>query len=161
MLMHFTELDSLAPAFGSMRRELERAFGDSGSVGQRTWAIRSACPISLWQDDRHVYVEMDVPGMTQDHLELRFEDGKLWIRGERVWKEDRGAVDYNERRFGRFERAVVLPDIVDPSTIEAVLQDGVLQISVARHPDAQPKSIPIRAQATESTRKLADKSAKS
>ena len=153
MLTRFPEFDSLLPAFGTMRRELERSFGEVANNGQA--AVRNFCPISLWQDDRQVHIQVDVPGMTNDQLDLRFEDGKLWIRGNRIWSDKKVSFEYNERRFGQFERVVALTDTVDPSTIDAELRDGVLHISFTKRPEAQPRSVPIRYQ-NESMKRLED-----
>lgn len=156
MLTRLQEFDSLMPAFGSMRRELEKAFTEVTGNGH-TASARTFCPISFWQDQKQIHIQMDVPGMTQDQLNLQFDDGKLWIRGERTWADDKVAFEYNERRYGRFERAVALPDSADPSSIDALLSDGVLHITFAKRPEAQPQSIRIRYNAGSKTN-LSEKS---
>ena len=138
MLNTHVKLDSLIPALGSMRRELERAFDD---VGSRSQCV--SCPLSVWHDDDRLYIEADVPGFSEKDLELNFEDEKLWIRGERLRAEDR-TFDHNERRFGKFERAVVVSDTYDPASIDASLDNGVLSIVLSKRPEAKPRTIEIR-----------------
>lgn len=150
MLSTRSNIDSLLPAFGSMRREVQRALDDVGH-GQRL-----ACPLSVWQDDESYHIHADIPGLQDSDIDLQFEDGKLWIRGERQWFG--GPFSINERGFGRFERAVMLPDTVDPASIEATLEGGVLMISVSKKPEALPRTIEIRTGQTP-TKALTDDSA--
>lgn len=134
----------MLPTVGSMRGELAKAMSDwNGS------ARVDLCPLSVWKDDHAVYVESDVPGFHRDEIELRFEDGQLWIRGERTRSEHHPENFYNERSFGKFERRVKIADRVDPSQIKAELENGVLLVTLPKTPEAQPHKIAI-----------ADKSAK-
>lgn len=134
---------SLFPGFGTIRRELEQAFNDVYS-GTPQQAAGARVPVSIWQDDRRVVVELDVPGFRQSDLNLRFEDGRLVISGERSWPQEGRQIDYNERRFGRFERVVALSDSVDPSSIDAALADGVLTVTFNKKVEAVPQPVRIR-----------------
>lgn len=128
----------MLPAVGSMRGELARAMSDwNGS------ARVDLCPLSVWKDDQAVYVESDVPGFHRDEIELRFEDGQLWIRGERTRSEHHPEKFYNERSFGKFERRIKIADRVDPSQIKAELENGVLLVTLPKTPEAQPHKIAI------------------
>jgi HSP20 family protein len=98
--------------------------------------------LTVWQDAQHLEVEVDVPGFAQTDLELRLEEGKLWIRGER--KPPREGFAYNDRPAGKFERAVLLPETIDPGSIDATLAEGVLQVRLSKKPEAQPQPIPIK-----------------
>ena len=154
-MLNSTNMNSLLPALGSMRREVQRALDDVSRNGFQNATV--PCPISMWQDEGSVHVHADVPGMTQDDLDLQFEDGKLWIRGERKWFGEDGFV-HNERTFGKFERAILLSDVVDPSSIDARLEDGVLIIHLMKKPEAQPQKIAIRHESGSSKKKLSDDS---
>ena len=155
MLYPTVKFDSLIPHFGTMRRDLERAFEQFESNGVHK--EYRTCPLSLWHDEQRVYIRADVPGYTSDDLDLQFDDGKLWIRGERRLSEDHPKFEHNERYFGKFERAVVLSDIVDTESIDAELQDGVLTITLTKRPEAQPRSIAIR-NGSHSVKKISDES---
>lgn len=148
--------DSLIPTFGTMRRDLQRAFNEVGSNGHDVQS--GMCPLSMWHDVGHVYLTADVPGFAESDLDLQFEDGKLWIRGERRLADDHPKFDHNERSFGRFERMVRLSDVVDPSTIDAELKNGVLTITLSKRPEAQPRTISIRGGGADSAKKLSDES---
>lgn len=138
-----TAFESLLPAFGTVRRDLERALNRMGANGSTCSGLS---PLSLWHDDRHVYIAADVPGCSLADLELQFDDGKLWIRGDR--KSPQVEYGFNERRYGKFERAVLVPEMIDPSSIDATLEDGVLTIVLAKKQEAQPQPIQIKHRAS-------------
>jgi HSP20 family protein len=133
--------NSLLPGLGNVRRELEKAFEDVQSGAAR---YGHTGMISAWQDDEKFYVEIDVPGFRVEDLSMNFEDGNLTIRGERNWPEDRAKPDFNERRFGKFERVISLPDTVDGTTIDAGLTDGVLTVTFNKKVESVPQTVKIQ-----------------
>ncbi len=77
-------------------------------------------PLSLWQDEDHLYVEADLPGLTDQDVEVTVHKGILYIRGERKAEEGRKYL-YNGRTWGRFERAISLPEQVNAEAVQADL----------------------------------------
>src|SRR5688500_6612978 len=70
-------------------------------------------PLSVWETDHRIQVELDLPGLNPEAIDLNFKDGFLWIRGERDFSERDGQLRYNDRGYGPFERVVKLPDGID------------------------------------------------
>jgi HSP20 family protein len=101
-------------------------------------------PASVWEEQGSYHVELDVPGVTRDHVELTYEKGTLRITTERLAPQEtrNGLVD--ERRYGKVTRTVTLPETIDPESIVAELNNGVLHVTVAKKPEAQPKRIEIK-----------------
>jgi HSP20 family protein len=95
--------------------------------------------------DGDMLLSMDVPGLTADDLEIEFVDGYLTVRGERRRPDvDEGTQwMHTERAFGRFERAIALPEGVDPEGITATVDNGVLSLTVPKPSRLQPKTIAI------------------
>jgi HSP20 family protein len=81
--------------------------------------------------------------MTDQDVEVTVHNGILFIRGERKVEEGREYL-YNGRTWGRFERAITLPEAVDAETVEAELTNGVLRIALPKSPEAKPKRIALR-----------------
>jgi HSP20 family protein len=100
-------------------------------------------PVAMWQDEDRLYVEADLPGMTDQDVEVTVHNGILFIRGERKVEEGREYL-YNGRTWGRFERAITLPEAVDADAVEAELTNGVLRIALPKRPEAKPKRIALR-----------------
>jgi HSP20 family protein len=100
--------------------------------------------VSLWQDDDNVYVEADVPGMTEKDLDVSYQNGVLAICGERKWEKKENG--YDRRAYGRFEQHVVLPTEIESDQIRASLTHGVLRLTLSKAEQAKPRRIAIRAE---------------
>jgi len=113
-----------------------------GSTGGRDMV--NSTPLSLWETEHRIQLEIDLPGLNAEAIDLSFKDGLLWIRGERGFSERDGQLRYNDRWYGPFERIVKLPDGIDRSSIEAEYQNGVLTVTLAKSPEAQPRKVKVR-----------------
>lgn len=106
-------------------------------------SLRKIAPLSLWEDAQAVYLEMDVPGIALEDLDVAIHKGRLTIKGQRKAAVPAPEFSYQERYFGEFERSVMLDEWVDPSSIEATLRDGVLHLKLSKKPEAQRQKIAI------------------
>ncbi len=90
-------------------------------------------------------VRADLPGIDPKEVELAVEGHRLMLRGERKATEERKEKDYMYREvaYGRFERAVDLPEGVDTDSIKATYHDGVLEISMKAPKEMVAKKVPI------------------
>lgn len=132
---------TMSASFNGARQELENAFKQ---IYQQHQPSAGRLPLTIWEDDQHVYLEADLPGFPRESIDIRFREGRLCISGERPVSKDDGNYWHNERMFGAFSRTVSLPETIDPSSIEAELVDGVLSITVTKKPEAQPLKIPVK-----------------
>jgi HSP20 family protein len=142
----------LSDPFEAVRREFDRDFNQNAGAVARPFA-----PLALFEDDGHVYIRVDLPGLNREDLDLTVENDKLWIRGERKPSGHEGTCSYDERAYGRFERVVRLSDTVETGSIEASLEDGVLHITLGKKPEAQPRRIEINSR-NGGRKKLTEKS---
>lgn len=126
--------------FEALWREFGRA--SNGNGHQKTYGGFGA--MSLWEEDERVCVEFDLPGAKLDDIELVIEDGSLRFHVDRKAHQVEGKQWYDERRYGRFERSIALPETVDPQAIEATLEDGVLRVTLGRKAEAQPRKVAIQ-----------------
>lgn len=136
---HRNRLRSLSPSqFTGFDNLVEQVFGQAND-----WASAWRTPASLWEAEDHLHLEIDAPGVAKDAVDVTFDKGVLTVKLERPQPEDRKYY-HNERTFGSVSRSVTLPDTVDPESIEAQLNDGVLRVSIAKLPEAQPKKIELK-----------------
>lgn len=133
----------------SFRQEVDRLFdqffGNTPGTPESTMTRGWNAPVAIWDDDQHVYVEVEIPGLCQDDLEVVVHQGNLRIWGERKTPQEERNYWYNERMHGRFERVISLPDVIDPDSIEAQMRDGILYVTLQKTPAAQPKKVAIKA----------------
>jgi HSP20 family protein len=119
----------------------DRVFGDDGALLGQAW---SGMPLALWQDDDHFYVEVELPGVSDQDVEITVHNGMLSIRGERKPAEGRRYL-YNGRSYGRFERVITLPEAVRSDDVRATLKDGILSLTLPKSPEAKPRKIALQA----------------
>jgi HSP20 family protein len=137
----------LPRAFSNAQREmdhlLENFFGAANggsSVGARWLA-----PATLWEEEGQFHLELELPGVKSEDLDITFEDNALRIKAVRKTPDmENRKYWHNERSFGEVARVISLPDTVDPETIEAALAEGVLRVSIAKRPETQPKKISVK-----------------
>jgi len=143
----FGDLDRTFLALGELRDEMEKAFSDfdrgfglrrihsDWSVGPRT---------ELTDNGEALVVKAEVPGMAEKDLDVTLEGNALTIRGKREIKEMSGyTVHRKERGAWEFSRAFTLPCKVDGDNAKAALKDGILELTMPKVPEAQPRRITI------------------
>jgi len=118
-------------------------FFDDDVVRGRFQADRGGVPTAVWQDENHVHVEAELPGVTEQDVEVVVHNGVLFIRGERKVEEGRHYL-YNGRTWGRFERVIALPDEVDAGNVQADLSNGVLRLALPKTTESKPKKILLK-----------------
>ena len=102
--------------------------------------------VSIWEEADTWGIEMELPGMTMDDIELTFDDGRLTVHARRQRHEAEGRTyRFDDRGWGEVTRSVKVPDTVDPETIEATYSGGVLQIHLSKRPEVLPRKIEIKA----------------
>ena len=124
---------------GELDTLVDQFFGNGGRGVQAFYV-----PASVWEDQGAYHVELDVPGVTRDHVEVTFEKGTLRITTDRPAPEETRTGLVDERRYGKVTRTVTLPESIDPESIAAELTGGVLHVTVSKKPEAQPKRIEIK-----------------
>lgn len=126
--------------WGDVDTLLNQFFGPR-SMGYQNSHFATA---GLWEDDAGYHLEIDLPGVHRDDVEITFDKGVLRIAAERKAPEGERNSLAEERVYGRVERTVRLPELVDADSIDANFAEGVLTVSVAKRPEAQPKRIEIK-----------------
>ncbi|MBN1336186.1 MAG: Hsp20/alpha crystallin family protein [Deltaproteobacteria bacterium] len=103
-------------------------------------------PVDIYENDEEYVLEADVPGVAQDRVTLRLENGELSLEAQWSVPEIEGAtVLAREFRPVDFRRSFVLPDTVDAEKVSASLKDGVLTVRIPKGEAVRPRSIQIRA----------------
>jgi HSP20 family protein len=127
---------------GSAWAEMDRLFGRV--LAGNTSTIDRSLPVAVWEDNDHAYVELELPGVNKEDLDITVEQRRLTIGAERKAPEGERRYWCNERRYGRFERAFQLPEVVDTESIKADLVAGVLTLTLSKKAAAQPRKIEIQ-----------------
>jgi len=102
-------------------------------------------PVDVYEDESSIVLRLEVPGVKADDMDISLENHKLTVRGERKFEGDKKAENFLrvERRYGAFLRSFTLPNTVNSEKVEAAYNDGVLEITLLKRPEAQPKQIKV------------------
>jgi HSP20 family protein len=88
-------------------------------------------------------VEIELPGVRHDDLDVELEDRVLTVSGQVREKERTGILRRRTRRVGAFQYAVTLPGDVDDEHVDAQLRDGVLTVRVPKSPGTERRHIRV------------------
>jgi HSP20 family protein len=140
----FRELSSLQDRVNRLFSEFfPEMDGDNPSLMAPGFSPRT----DVYEEDDHVLLEMEIPGIQQEDLKITVENNVLTVSGERKLDERRKQDRYqrNERFYGTFSRTFTLPATVDPDHIEANYENGVLYLTMPKKAEAKPRQIKIGA----------------
>ncbi len=101
--------------------------------------------IDVREDDDHLVIEAEVPGVSKDGVEVTLEDGVLTLKGEKRTETESTQEQYHlrERRCGQFARSFQLPVAVDEDSVAATLKDGVLTVTLNKAEKARVRRIAV------------------
>jgi HSP20 family protein len=154
-----------ASPFALMRRmaeDMDRMFESfglgRGRFAPRFWAEapeRFAEPeLAVWVPEIEVFeregnfvVRADLPGLKKDDVRVEVTDNALVLEGERRKEHEdrREGFHRSERIYGRFSRAIPLPEGVDTEDVKAEFKDGVLEVRLPapKRPEQRRRQIEI------------------
>jgi HSP20 family protein len=141
---------SASDPISALRKEVDSLFDNFGSdvfSGANEVRIRS----NVSETDKEFRVTAELPGLTEDDVDVSITGDRIVIKGEKKSekedrKEEKGRQFHRiERSSGAFERMMMLPFNIDPDTVEAVVKDGVLTVTIPKPPEAveQTKKIKV------------------
>lgn len=142
--------------FSDFRKEMdtmmERFFGDDASAAAKTGfpslttagAVRPA--IDVTENDKAITLTAELPGMSEDEVDLTVADGMLTLKGEKSvsHRSDKDDVKLIERSYGSFLRSFPVPDRVDPANISAKFDRGVLVVTMSKKAGAPARERKIK-----------------
>jgi HSP20 family protein len=120
----------------NLQDELDRLFGT-----QAVWA-----PALDVQESRDNYIfRAELPGLKREEIDISLQDDTLVISGERkIEKVEEGTeVHRQERYYGKFQRALTLPEPVAADKVKADYKDGVLTVTLPKTEEAKSKKIDV------------------
>jgi HSP20 family protein len=133
----FVEFEDLYSRMGQL---FQSSFGDIPmQAGPAGWA-----PLTdVTETDDAYMVELELPGVKRDQINVELSDRQLVVSGEVKEEEKEGVRRRRARRYGRFEYRTLLPGEADADKVTASLSDGVLTVTVPKATAAKPRKVEI------------------
>ena len=157
-MARWSDFDRTFDMMDELRRRMDWLFPDERSRGYR--GLRSLYedfdrpagrvpaaypPVNLFDAGSNLVIEADLPGLTEKDVALTVHEDVLTVRGERKAELPQGySAHRRERAPIQFSRSFALPCKVDLEKTTASLKDGVLTITMAKAPEAQPRQIQVQ-----------------
>lgn len=134
----------------SVQQEMNRLFGtffDSPTGAGNGRTRRWVPALDLVEEGDHYVLRADLPGVSEKDVAVEFEHNVLRISGERKSEHEERKEGYYrvERASGSFARSLRLPDGIDPDSIEASFENGVLEVRVPKPAAHKPTRVQIGA----------------
>ena len=100
-------------------------------------------PMDAWREGDRFVIELDMPGVSPESIDLDVERNVLTVSAERVSRNGDWEMLASERPRGRFSRQLVLGDNLDLERIEASYEGGVVRLTVPVAEKAKPRKIQL------------------
>src|SRR5215211_1441903 len=132
----------------SLQSEMNRLFNTAFDTpsGASAPVLRRWVPaMDLVESGDHFVLRADLPGMSEEDVQIELEDGTLTVSGERKDEHEERQEGFHrvERSFGAFSRSLTLPKGVDADAVSAKFDRGVLEIRIPKPEERKPRRISI------------------
>jgi HSP20 family protein len=144
-LMKWSPMRSIFGLSGNMDRFFDEFFypgrRPAASDGLRDWNPA----VDIFEEQDNLVVKAELPGVPKEGITVDIQGRRLTLKGERCADNEVKEENFyrRERSYGRFERVFTLPDEVDPESVKAEYNDGVLKITVPRPEIRKPKQVTV------------------
>ncbi len=114
---------------------------------EEDWGLstNASSGVTISEDEKHVYVEAAVPGVDPKDIEVTFDKGALWIKGEGKEEEEDKKKKYYRKATSAFSYRIGVPgEINDKEEPEAHCKNGVMKVTFIKSPKSQPRKISVK-----------------
>jgi HSP20 family protein len=132
---------------GTLQSEMNRLFNTVfDAPGGNGGTLRRWMPaMDLLETNDHFVLRADLPGMSEEDVKIELEDATLTVSGERKTEHESEQEGFYrvERASGAFQRSLTLPQGVDPESVSASFDRGVLEVRIPKPEQRKPRRISI------------------
>jgi len=101
--------------------------------------------VAISEDDKNVYIEAALPGLDPKDVDITFEKGYVWIKGEAKEEETDKKKKFYRRATKSFSYRIAVPGDIDMNAEPtASYKHGVMTVTFSKSPKTQPKKIQIK-----------------
>ncbi len=133
--------------FQQLRNEMDHLLGGFFGPtfdGLSQGSVRGQPAVNLWDHGEELMVEMEIPGVRSEQIDVSVAGDELTVKVERPdISEETVTYHRRERPTGSFTRVLSLPCAVDAKRVEADLVEGVLTLKLPKADAAKPRKITV------------------
>jgi HSP20 family protein len=130
----------------AMQERMNRLANEGYAKGEAEMEYGSWIPpVDLREEDHQFVIQMDLPGVKKEDIDIHMENNVLTLRGERRFEKEDEKHNYHriERFYGKFTRSFTLPSLIQAGGITATFKDGILEVAIPKADESKPKKIAI------------------
>ena len=138
----FRDVLALQNRMNSIFQEYNRQQGESDGLTTAAFVP----PVDIYEDEHKIVLKLEVPGMKESDLDIQLENQVLTVKGERKFEKEEKEENFHriERRYGSFYRSFTIPNTVNPESVKASYDAGVLRVELEKRAEAKPKQIKVQ-----------------
>jgi HSP20 family protein len=135
----FRDVLALQNRMNSIFQEFNRGDGDVSTAA-------FVPPVDVYEDEHKIVLKLEVPGMKESDLDIQLENNVLTVKGERKFEQEEKEENFHriERRYGSFYRSFTIPNTVNPESVKASYEAGILKLDLEKRAEAKPKQIKVQ-----------------
>ena len=130
----------------TLQSDINRVFEDFWhGFSAPTWpagfgaSFEAMPPVEVSETDDEVEITAELPGMSEEQVDVTLSADMLKINGEKRSERDEKRQDYHisERSYGAVHRTIPLPSGLDLDQVDATFKDGVLKVRIPKTEEAR------------------------
>src|SRR6202522_142660 len=131
----------------ALQNRMNSLFQDFSRNGENEAGTASGFvpPVDIYEDEHKLVLKIEIPGMRQQDLDVRMENNTLTVKGERSFQSEGKEENFHrvERRYGSFYRSFTVPNTINPESIKADYDAGVLRVELEKKAESKPRQIKV------------------
>jgi HSP20 family protein len=100
--------------------------------------------VDIFETEKELILRADVPGVSPENVDLRYERGQLILHGRITPRQRAGGPTMAEYEEGDFHRVFQVHESIAPGRIAAECKNGVLTVHLPKEEAAQPRKISVQ-----------------
>jgi len=139
---YVSPLDAIFERFNWGLPTMDRVFSDFDEQGQFSTRLPRT---NVQETDDSYVLELEMPGLSKDDVEVNFENDTLIVKGEKKEQKEekaRGGVVRREYHTMRYERSFNVHG-VDRDQVSAKMEDGILFVTLPKSPERLGRKIDV------------------
>lgn len=131
----------------SIFQQMDRMFDEFTVPAASAYDERDFAPSTeIAETEGHYLLSMDLPGMKQNDIKIEVAENRLTVSGERKreQKAENQKIQRYEKSYGFFKRSFTLPNTISAEKIEALYENGVLELYLPKSEASQARTIQVQ-----------------
>jgi HSP20 family protein len=142
---HWDPVRELLALQERMNRLIDQTLSRTRSEGELSSTGAWSPAVDLYESEKSLILKAELPEVRQEDIELRIDDDRVTLRGERRVNEAISEKQFvrMERSYGPFHRTFELPTSIDTDKVKADFKKGILTVTMPKKVSEKSRQIPI------------------